>query len=53
MAKTNVKKVKTRRKKTQKGGYVIHNIDNQSRSRSRSRSRTSSASRNRNKDYKP
>jgi hypothetical protein len=51
MAKTNVKKVKTRRKKTQKGGYVIHNIDNQSRSRSRSR--TSSASRNRNKDYKP
>jgi hypothetical protein len=55
-----LKKNKTQRKKTQKGGYVIDKIDRapskarvgRSRSRSRSRSRTSSANRG-NKDYKP
>ena len=53
-----LKKNKTQRKKTQKGGYVIDKIDRApskarvGRSLSRSRSRTSSANRG-NKDYKP
>jgi hypothetical protein len=61
MRKTYVKKRKTQRKRPQKGGFIINNIDDTSlnnrsstRARSRSRSRLSTPSANRrNKDYKP